>query len=100
MTADRVARRRPATGAVAGCVAASFFVFAGWLLFSHAGTRTVKVDTAVASVIVPGVAAVFAGLAARASAGRVRAAWMVMAAGLASATVGESIWAARDILQL
>ncbi len=98
MTAGgRVVRRMSVI--VTACAATFFVLFSGFMVLEVADPRTTKVVAAVASTVVPGTAAIFAFLAARSSTGRVRAGWSAMAAGLASATVGEAIWAGRDILQ-
>lgn len=84
---------------VTACAASFFILFAGWIFSGVSDPRTVKVVSAVASTVVPAAAAILAALAARSSAGRVRAAWVALAAGMSAATVGEAIWAGRDILQ-
>lgn len=58
----------------------------------HAATVVLNV----ASVAVVALAAGFAAVAARGGTGRVRAAWAVMALGLAAAAVAETLWAARS----
>lgn len=98
MTAGGPAARQMSV-TVTACAATFFILFVGWMVLELADPRTTKVAAAVASTVVPGTAAVFAVVAARSSTGRTRAGWSVMAAGLASATVGEAIWAGRDILQ-
>lgn len=95
--ADGSAARMSATVTI--CAAILFVPFAGWMLLSSAAGRTTQVIGAVASTLVPGAAAILAALAARASAGRVRAGWTALAGGMSAATLGEAIWAGRDILQ-
>ncbi len=84
---------------VTACAAAFFVPFAGWMLLGASDTWSDRVAGGVASTLVTGTGAVFAVRAARASAGRVRAAWAAMAGGMSAATVGEAIWAGRDVLQ-
>lgn len=92
------ARQRPATALVATVAGVYFVVFAGWVLVGGVGARSVGIATSATFVLATATAAVFAALAARASAGRVKAAWTTMAAGLSSATLADVIWAGRDLL--
>lgn len=80
----------------AAWAAGGLLALVGWLAFA---STPASADTVLdlASVLVPAIAAVFAGLAARSTQGRVRSGWVVMAAGLVCAAVAEGIWAYRDL---
>jgi len=97
-SAFRASGQRPATVWVSAWAAGFFLITAGWLFTGWAGPRAVEIVGAVASVVVTGVAALGAAVTARMTTGRVRYAWTVLSGGLCSATVGESVWAGRDLL--
>lgn len=81
---------------VAAGAAGALLALTGWLaLFST--PESADTVLALVSVLIPAVAAVFAGLAAWSQQGRVRSGWIAMTAGLVCATVGEGIWAYRDL---
>ena len=106
-SAVRYVRQRRATtpipASAGGCfvtaiLVIAFLIAAVWLFVGWGGPRTIDVVGGVASVLVTSAAAACATLAARATTGPVRIAWTVMAVGSVAATVGESIWAGRDLL--
>ncbi len=68
----------------------------GWLATLSTPTSAGTVLD-LASVLVPAAAAIFAGLAAQSTHGRIRGGWVAMTVGLACAAVGEGIWAYRDL---
>ena len=77
--------------------AAATAVFVVWTGFNLGGdTETIAFDD-LSEGVVSGVAAISCALAARASRGRARTAWALIAASAASWTVGEIIWSVYEV---
>ncbi len=78
----------------AGVAALVVLVCIGWLLDKTAAASTwaFLTDTDTLMVVVAAAATVAAVASARTTVGRVRAAWLSLAVGLAAFTVGSSIW--------
>lgn len=68
----------------------------GWLA-RFSTPESADTVLALASVVIPAVAAVLAGFAVRSQQGRVRSGWVAMTVGLVCAAIGEGIWAYRDL---
>ena len=87
-------RRFPA---IAWVGAALFLGYALWLLFGWGGPETIVWVSDLGSVVVEAFAIVCVILAAVASSGRQRLAWIALVAALTSWAVGDAIWATYEI---
>jgi len=85
------------TSHVAAAAAVVFAAFATWIVggFSH-GTALKAIDDIV-SVLLSVPAVFLAAMAARSSAGRLRAAWTAMAVGLLGWAIGDMLWAYYEL---
>jgi methyl-accepting chemotaxis protein len=82
---------------LAGLAASATAAFVVWTVFRIGGDgATIGVDD-IGEAVASGAAAVSCALAARASQGRVRVAWALIAASAASWTVGEIIWSVYEV---
>ena len=84
------------SSALVAIVCTAFFV---WQLFRFGGDKpTIALDD-IGEAVAAGIAALSLALAAGRSAGRLRVAWSLLAAGAASWTVGEAIWSWYEVFQ-
>lgn len=88
-------RTRPRVGVAVASSAVALALLAGWLIGGFAG-RVVAANIAI--VVFTGYAAVCAVLAARASTGRWRSAWICWSIALSGWTAGEAMWAAFEMV--
>ena len=89
----------PTIGRVSTATAALFIVYAAVMISGWPSERAVTTLDALASVVVPALAAVFSVRAASVSQGRRRRAWLTLCVGLAAATVAEIMWAHNKIIE-
>lgn len=69
-----------------------FGVYSVFMISGAASQRITALTDSVVSVVVPGVATIFAARSAATTQRRIRWAWVALALGLAAATIAETIW--------
>lgn len=83
---------------VATAAAVVFVAFVAWIVGGLSQGMALKVVDDIVFVVLTIPSAVLAGLAARSTGGRLRAAWIAMAIGLAGWAIGDILWAYYELV--